>query len=322
MAAENELQVHAEDAALAREAAGRAIAEVLRIEAKYSRYRADSVIARINANAGGDAVAIDEETERLLDYADACHRQSDGAFDATSGVLRRAWRFDGERIPDDGVLAPLLALIGWDRVERAPGNVRLATPGMELDFGGFGKEYAVDRAAAVLREAGIASACANLAGDVAVIGEQPGGAPWRVGIQHPRDNASVIATLPVASGGIATSGDYERYLETDGVRHCHVLDPRTGRSVRGFQSVTVHAPSCLVAGSAATIAMLKGRDQGLEWLASLGLAHFCVLEDGTRFDGFGKIGDLCSTTPISPAPTPPSGRPSNPSFDARKKASS
>jgi thiamine biosynthesis lipoprotein len=281
MAAENELQIHAHDAALAERAAERAIAEVLRIEAKYSRYRADSVVSRINAAAGKEAVSVDAETARLLDFADACYRQSDGAFDPTSGVLRRAWRFDSGRVPADEELAPLLALIGWPLVERSGESVRLPQAGMELDFGGFGKEYAVDRAATVLIELGVEGAFVNLAGDLAILGEQPGGVPWRVGIRHPRKQGEVIAAIPVASGGVATSGDYERFLEVGGVRHCHVLDPRTGRSARGLQSVTVHAPSCIVAGSASTIAMLKGPEHGIGWLRALGLAYFCVREDGS-----------------------------------------
>jgi thiamine biosynthesis lipoprotein len=92
--------------------------------------------------------------------------------------------------------------------------------------------------------------------------------------------------MPVHAGAVATSGDYERFMEVDGVRHCHILDPRTGRSARGFQSVTVHAPSCLVAGSASTIAMLLGRDEGLAWLEGLGLPYFVVLEDGLIVDRF------------------------------------
>jgi thiamine biosynthesis lipoprotein len=164
---------------------------------------------------------------------------------------------------------------------------------MELDFGGFGKEYAVDRAAAVLRAAGIESGLVNLAGDVAILGPQPGGEPWRVGIRHPRRDAALVAKLPVHSGALATSGDYERYIEVDGVRHCHLLDPRTGRSARGFRSVTVHATTCLVAGSASTIAMLLGGKRGLEWLRDLGLAHFCVMEDATVVDGFGAREPEC-----------------------------
>ena len=288
MAASNEVQLHADDAKRAREAAGHAIDEVARIEAKFSRYRPDSIVSRINAAAGGEPVAIDAETEGLLGFAAECFRESGGLFDITSGVLRRAWRFDEGRIPSDGELASILPLIGWERVELADGHVRLPRAGMELDFGGFGKEYAVDRATLLLKESGIESGLVNLAGDLAILGPQPGGEPWRLGIRHPRKAEHVVATLPVMSGAIATSGDYERFIEREGVRHCHVLDPRTGRSARGFQSVTVHAPNCLVAGSATTIAMLKGREPGLEWLRALGLSHLCVLDDGTLVDGFAK----------------------------------
>jgi len=286
MAAENEVQVHADDARVAELAAAAAIAEVKRIEAKYSRYLAESVVSRINRAAGAAAVPVDAETRGLLTFAEACHEQSDGAFDATSGVLRRAWRFDGAHVPTDAQLAPLLALIGWPRVELGVEAVRLPSAGMELDFGGFGKEYAVDRAALVLRDAGAQSALVNLAGDLAILGPQPDGSPWRVGIRHPRRDGMLLATLPVSSGGIATSGDYERFMEADGVRHCHILDPRTGRSVHSFQSVTVHAASCLVAGSASTIAMLKGEEDGLAWLETLGLAHLCVRANGEVIDRF------------------------------------
>ena len=287
MAAVNEVQVHAANRGAAAALAAPAIAEVRRIEEKYSRYRPESVVSRINAQAGGAPVAIDEETAGLLDFADACWRQSAGLFDATSGVLRRAWRFEpGSAVPSREALEALLPRIGWQRVERTREAVRLPLAGMELDFGGFGKEYAVDRAALALREAGAESALVNLAGDLAILGPQPDGTPWSVGIRHPRVENVAIATLPVTSGAIATSGDYERYLEVDGVRHCHVLDPRTGRSARGFRSVTVHAQTCIVAGSASTIAMLMGRDAGLEWLDGLAVAHFCVLEDGAIIDRF------------------------------------
>lgn len=286
MAAENEVQVHADDPALAEHAANAAIAEVKRIEAKYSRYRDDSVVSRINAAAGKDPVEIDEETFNLLGFADACFRQSEGLFDASSGVLRRAWNFREPRVPSQAQLDALLPLVGWQQVELAERFVRLPRKGMELDFGGFGKEYAVDRAARVMTEGGVASAMVNLAGDLAILGPQPGGVPWRVGIKHPRHEDKLLASLPVSSGAIATSGDYERFIEVEGVRHCHVLDPRTGRSARGLQSVTVHANACLVAGTATTIAMLKGREAGLAWLDELGVAYLAVADDGTVVERF------------------------------------
>jgi thiamine biosynthesis lipoprotein len=283
MASENEIQIHS-DAGIAERAATAAIAEVRRLESKYSRYREDSVVTAINASAGRCCVTVDDETLALLDYAQACHAQSDGLFDPTSGVLRRAWRFESGRVPTDDDLSPLLPLVGWDKIERDGRTIRLALAGMELDFGGFGKEYASDRAAAVLRGHGIVSGLVNLAGDLVVLGPAPDATAWQVGIRHPRDPALLVARWPVVSGALATSGDYERFIETDGVRHCHVLDPRTGRSVRGLQSATVQAQSCLVAGSATTIAMLKGEAEGLAWLANLGLPWLAVAGDGRVID--------------------------------------
>ena len=286
MASENEIQIHADKAADARAAARRAVDEVRRIESKYSRYQEDSLLSRINAAAGGAPVPIDDETRGLLDYADRCWLQSGGLFDVTSGVLRRAWRLDVARVPTDAELAPLLALVGWSRVERDGAGIRLPVVGMELDFGGLGKEYAVDRALAELSAFGMASALVNLGGDLAILGPQPGDIPWQVGIRHPRRPVALAASLAVSVGAIATSGDYERFVEVDGARHSHLLDPRTGRAARGLRSVTVQGPSCLVAGSAATIAMLHGDAEGLRWLDDLGLPFFAIGPEGRVTDRF------------------------------------
>jgi hypothetical protein len=124
---------------------------------------------------------------------------------------------------------------------------------MELDFGGIGKEYAADRAAAVLAQSGVEYALVNLGGDVRVVGPQADGAPWRIGIRHPREPNRVLATIALSEGALATSGDYERFFELEGKRYCHILDPRAGRPVDTFQSVSVVAPLCVVAGSCATI---------------------------------------------------------------------
>lgn len=258
MASDHELLLWSDDDARARAAADAAIADVRRIEAKFSRYRDDSVTTRINRAAGGAPVAIDGETAALLRYADQCHAASAGRFDITSGVLRRAWDFkrDPPRLPDDTTLAAALALVGWHDVEWSDTAIRLPRARMEIDFGGVGKEYAADRAATILAEHGIQHALVNLGGDVRAAGAQADGSPWRVGIKHPRERDAVIATVALHSGAVATSGDYERYFEIGGRRYCHVLDPRTGYPVEHWQSVSVIAPLCVVAGSLATIAML------------------------------------------------------------------
>ncbi len=283
MAADNELQLAAADPVLAERAAAAAIADVKRIEAKYSRYREDSVTTSINRAAGGIPVRIDAETAALLDYAQRCHEISDGLFDITAGVLRRCWDFRAPppRLPAPAALAAACALIGWSDVERDDARVRLPRAGMEIDFGGIGKEYAADRAATILQEAGIAHALVNLAGDVRAIGPQADGTPWRVAIRHPRRENAVIASVELAGGAVATSGDYERYFDLDGRRYCHILDPRTGMPVAHWQSVSVVAPLCVVAGSCATIAMLR-EEGGAAFLAAQGVRYIAVGPDGRR----------------------------------------
>lgn len=240
-----------------------AVAEVERIESKYSRYRTDSALSHLNAAAGQGWVSVDEETRQLLDYADACYRASSGLFDITSGVLRRAWDFSGRQgppcLPDPSLLAQLVRRVGWERVERRGERVRLARE-TELDLGGIAKEYAVDRVCALLWSLGVRHALVNLGGDTRVFGGQPTPsgqtAPWRIGVAHPRNEGAVLGTVALTDGAVASSGDYERYVEIEGRRFCHVLNPRTGMSVSYWQSVTVVAPVCVSAGSASTIAML------------------------------------------------------------------
>lgn len=252
-----------------------AIAEAKRIEYKYSRYRPDSIVSRINAAAGADWVECDEETMALFDYADTLFHNSGGLFDITSGVLRKAWDFRSAKLPSAGELTPLLELIGWQRVERKQAHIRLPEADMEVDFGGFGKEYAADRAAEVLAAQGVQHGYVNLAGDMRILGPKPDGEPWLIGIQDPRRKDELIATIPVASGALATSGDYERYFELDGKRYCHVLDPYTGMPVSYWRSVSVLAPLAIVAGSCSTIAMLKQQD-GLDFLRDTGMDYLAV----------------------------------------------
>ncbi|MCC7217980.1 MAG: FAD:protein FMN transferase, partial [Burkholderiales bacterium] len=243
-------------------------------------------VSAINAAAGAHEVAIDAETAALLRYADQCHRLSGGRFDVTSGVLRRAWNFRAAepRLPAQSEIDALLPLIGWQDVAFDARSVRLPRAGMEIDFGGIGKEYAADRAATILAERGVAHALVNLGGDVRAIGGQADGAPWRIGIRHPRDALpGAIASVELRDGAVATSGDYQRYFEIDGVRYCHVLDPRTGRPVHRWQSMSVVAPLAIVAGSCSTIAMLM-QDEAPAFLASQGVAWLGVDDHGNVHD--------------------------------------
>lgn len=254
--------------------------EVRRIEEKYSRYRAESIVSRINDAAGNAFVDIDDETEKLFNFADACYRQSHGLFDITSGALRRVWNFREARIPERIEIEQCLSCIGWEKVQRKAQSIFLPHHGMEIDFGGFGKEYAVDQAAAVLQEAGFISAQVNLGGDLRVIGVPPGRAHWKFGIADPRNSAAIIASLEITAGALASSGDYERFFEIDGARYCHIINPKTGMPVSDFRSISVLAPATLIAGSCTTIAMLLGKRKAQSFLRTLGFPYLTIDSDG------------------------------------------
>jgi FAD:protein FMN transferase len=253
--------------------------EIARIEQKYSRYLTTSITSIINRSAGGDAIALDTETCDLLNYANACFLSSEGRFDITSGALRRVWDFKAAvpRVPSQHEIDAALQHVGWQRAMWSAPTLHLPL-GMEIDFGGVGKEYAADRAATLCAGQGAQAMLVNLGGDIRVTGAQPDGVPWRIGITHPRAShqGQTIATMGISSGGVATSGDYERFFEFEGKRYCHILDACTGWPVQALQSVSIAAPACMVAGSLCTLAMLVG-ESAAHMLKESGFA--CVVVD-------------------------------------------
>lgn len=287
-----EIQLHGASEDINERLADRLIAEVDRLERKYTRFRDDSLTAAINRSAGEQGgIEVDDETAALLDYAHTAWTESGGLFDLTAGVLRCCWDFHSGRLPSQQQVAEVLERVGWQHVRWERPRLRLERAGMQLDFGGVVKEYAADRAAEVARLLGAEGGLVDLGGDVRVIGPHPGGEPWRVGVRDPRSPDRALAVIPLHEGAITTSGDYERFMIVDGQRYSHLLDPRTGWPVRGLRSVTVVAPQCIVAGSATTIAMLMGED-GAAWLDDLGLPSLRVDE----------IGKLSGSLAPNPAP--------------------
>jgi FAD:protein FMN transferase len=234
-----EIQLYAKTYQLAEQTSQRVVADVRRLEAVYSRYRNDSFLTKINqAAAEGGSIAVDSETASLLNYAATCYAESDGLFDITSGILRQAWSFQHPVLPDETHIQALLEKVGWDKVNWAYPLLSFLIPGMELDFGGVVKEYAVDRAATLCQAAGIQHGLINLGGDIKVIGSQPDGSAWNIGIRHPRQTEEILQTLSLTEGALASSGDYERCIVLDGVRYGHILNPKTGWPVRHLAAVS------------------------------------------------------------------------------------
>jgi thiamine biosynthesis lipoprotein len=274
MASPCEVHVAGADRAAAERILALAAGEAARIEAKFSRYRRGNIIDAINT-AEGRTVTVDDETARLLDYAAQLFELSDGKFDVTSGVLRRVWRFDGsDRVPSRKTVAALRPIVGWDKVQWQAPHITLA-PGMEVDLGGIGKEYAVDRAGALVRS--LSTHClVNFGGDLLALGPQADGESWRVGIESVRESATAARHIELSIGALATSGDARRYLLKDGRRYGHILDPTTGWPVVDApRSITVAADTCTQAGMLATLALLQGRDAEA-FLAAQGVQHWAL----------------------------------------------
>jgi len=279
--------------------ARRAMDEAERIERKYSRYLPGSIISQINRDAGRTPVAVDPETVELVQAALHLAELTGGAFAPTVGALRRAWNFREERVPAQQEIEALLPLLDHRLVSVRHGTVFLRRAGMELDLGGIGKEYAVDRVAACLRQQGVESAVVNLAGDLCTVGTRGDGRPWKVGVQDPRQRGKIrFALRMMGEGGIASSGDYERFFVKEGVRYHHLLDARTGYPARGVASATVLAPTAFAAGLAATASFLLGPEAGLAYLErSTGLEGAIITEAGALLATSGI--NACSDLPGS-----------------------
>jgi len=249
-----ELRLYAESKTSADQVADDAIAEIQRLEKKYSRYREDSVTSEINRSAGNvDGLEVDTETALLLNYAQVGYEQSEGLFDITSGILRKAWDFRSNKLPSQEELDNLLPLIGWNKLTWNSPLLILPKQGMELDFGGYVK-------ANFCRNAGITGGLVNLGGDICIIGPHPDGSPWKVGVRHPRNPNIPMSFVLLSKGGLASSGDYERFMVVDGIRYAHILNPHTGWPVNSLASASVYAEQCVVAGTSSTIAMQRKHD--------------------------------------------------------------
>jgi len=262
-------------------------------EEKFSRYRPTSLVSRVNAAAGADWVGIDPEMEHLLNLADDLHHRTNGILDPTLLPLLRVWDWKSvhEKLPDKREVSTALALTGWGKVQRRPGAVRLPEAGMGLDFGGFGKEYAVDQLAQLARQRGITDALIDLGRDIFALGGNGSHPFWHVGIEDGLKPGNCWGGLAVTNHAVCSSGDYARQFIHNGIRYGHILDPRTGWPVaNGLRAVTVIASSCLEAGVYSTATFILGARDGIH-LASLARGVEVCAQSESGIEGtrnFGK----------------------------------
>jgi FAD:protein FMN transferase len=254
-------------------------------EAKYSRFRPDSLISRINAAAGIAWVDIDAEMETLLRLCDTLHFMTQGVLDPTALPLIRLWNYKAEnpRVPAAEEIAAARSLVGWKKVQRSPGKIFLPERGMALDFGGFGKEYAVDFVAQIAIERGIPCALVDFGHDLRAIGRPPGRPAWHIGLEDPQKPGTPAGSIGLVDKGVASSGDYIRCFVAGGKRYGHIIDPRTGSPVaNGCAQATVIAGSCLQAGVLSTTAFVLGVPKGIEFIQSCPGAEGLLITDRAR----------------------------------------
>ncbi|MDY7093777.1 MAG: FAD:protein FMN transferase [Acidobacteriota bacterium] len=281
-----EVTVVHEDAAMAREAVAAAYGEIDRIEALISSWRESSETSRVNRAAGQGAVAVSPELFDLVRRSLKVSKLTDGAFDITFAGAGKLWDFKAEdpKLPAPEAVATALELVDYRllRLDAEQHTLELPREGMAIGFGGIGKGYAANRAVEVLRGYGAAGGVVNAGGDLLAFGEREDGTPWTVAITDPLQPDEVFAYLRISGQAVVTSGDYERYVEIDGVRYAHILDPRTGQPVRDVRSVTIVCPNAELADALATGVFVLGREKGLALLNQLrGIEGMIVDAEGS-----------------------------------------
>ena len=263
-----------------------ALAWLQAFEAKYSRFRDDSLVSRINAAAGRQWIEVDAEMEQMLKLCDTLYFLTQGILDPTALPLLRVWDYKAEHpvLPTDAAIAAARRLVGWPKVQRAPGKILLPDVGMALDFGGFGKEYAVDVVAQLAVDLGISNVLVDFGHDLRAMGKPPGRPAWHIGLEDPRHPGDAAGSVALSgSRGIASSGDYLRRFTLGGKRYGHIIDPRTGRPVaNGCSQATVISGTCLYAGVLSTTAFVLGPMKGIEFIQSFPGAEGLLITENAR----------------------------------------
>lgn len=283
---------YAADSAAAATAYGQAALHWLAgFEARWSRYLPDSQLALINSRAGKEWTETTRELDVLLDLCQHYHFSTRGAFDPTSLPLSRLWdwRTRHLELPSPTEVAEAMKRVGWDKVDRREGGIRLAVAGMELDLGGVGKEFAVDGVAELAAGFGVERLMVDLGGDIAVRGEAPEGGLWEVGLEDPQDSERTFCAIQLPSGrAVATSGDSRRRFEFGGKSYGHIMDSRSGYPVaHGTRACSVIAGRCTSAGLLSTSAMVLGGREAVALLDRTPGVEGCVWHLGRVYESRG-----------------------------------
>ncbi len=278
-----EITVTAKNAEIGNSYIDTAVSEISRIEKLISSWDPDSQTSQINRNAGKHPVKVAPELFDLIERANGISKLTDGAFDITYASMDQIWKFDGSmtKMPNENDIKASVARVGYKNIEldKANRTVFLKLPDMKIGFGAIGKGYAADRAKALLMEKGVLSGIINASGDMNTWGKQPNGEAWQVAITNPMNKQEAFALLPISEGAVVTSGNYEKFVNFNGKRYSHIIDPRTGYPSSGVSSVTVFAPKAELADALATSVFVMGKEIGLDRIDQMPKIECVIIDD-------------------------------------------
>ena len=262
----------------------------------------DSELTRLNERAAREPAAVSDDLFRAVRMGVEWFKRTRGAFDITVSPLLNLWRTCGRenRLPSEEEMATVRTLLGADRLglDLAKQTIRFPVEGMRLHLGGLGKGFSADEATALLRERGVRDAIIRVAGDIYALGHREDGRPWRVGIQDPREPDSpgaLLSILELSDMAVSTSGNYQRFVEIQGRRYSHIVDPRAGLTANDVPSVTVIGPNTLTTDILGTALSVLGVEEGAALVESMpGVEAMFVTFDAkeepgvTRTTGFSR----------------------------------
>jgi FAD:protein FMN transferase len=271
-----------EDSAAAEAALDAVMEEMHRIDRAMSPFKPESELSRINREAAKAPVPISEEMYELLERSIEFSKSSNGAFDITFAGVGCMFDYRNGVKPRAEEIAAALPGVDYRhlRLNRRTRTVQFARGGVRIDLGGIAKGYAVDNCIALLKARGVKQALVVAGGDSRVLGDRRG-RPWMIGVRDPRRKDAMVAMMPLVDAAISTSGDYERYFEADGVRHHHILDPKTGVSASAVRSATIIGPDATTTEGISKSVFVMGPERGIRFAESLpGIDAVVIDADG------------------------------------------
>ena len=263
-----------------------AVAEIERIEKIISSWNPDSETSLINKNAGIRPVKISAELFGLIERAIKISEITDGAFDITYASMDKIWKFDGsmDKVPSEAQVNKSIEKIGYQKIklDADASTVFLSEKGMRIGFGAIGKGFAADKAKELLQSKQVKGGLINASGDLTTWGTKTTGEKWMVGIANPLSKDRIFSWLPVIESSVATSGNYEKFVEFKGEKYSHIIVPRTGYPTKGISSMSIFAKNAELCDAMATAVFVMGRDSGLHMINQIGGVEAVVVDSDNK----------------------------------------